>query len=173
MRIAFSGTHRTGKSTLLARVAELLPGHETVDEPYRLLEEEGAELAEEPSLEDFEAQLERSLTALEEADGADVLFDRCPFDILAYLLTHAEADAFDLDQVREPVHRAMATLDVVVFVPIEPHDRIPLASHESKALRRAVHDKLEELYDDYEGEVLRVEGDVEARARAVLMRART
>ena len=39
MRIAFSGAHRTGKSTLLAGVAERLPGYATVDEPYRLLDE--------------------------------------------------------------------------------------------------------------------------------------
>ena len=64
MRVAFSGTHRSGKSTLLEHVAERLPRYATVDEPYYLLEEEGYETAEEPSIQDFEAQLERSLSSL-------------------------------------------------------------------------------------------------------------
>lgn len=36
MRIAVSGSHRTGKSTLIAELAALLPGYSTVDEPYCL-----------------------------------------------------------------------------------------------------------------------------------------
>ena len=64
MRIAFSGSHRVGKSTLLEHVAIALPGHTVVDEPYYLLEEDGYEAAEHPTVEDFVAQLERSLVAL-------------------------------------------------------------------------------------------------------------
>lgn len=67
MRIAVSGSHRVGKTTLIQHVAERLPGYATVDEPYYLLEDEGYELAEQPSLEDFEAQLVRSLAALDDA----------------------------------------------------------------------------------------------------------
>src|ERR1041384_2990821 len=90
MRIAFSGSHRVGKTTLVERVAERLPQYETVDEPYYLLEEDGYEAAEVPTIEDFEAQLVRSFAALGEP-GRDVLFDRCPVDVLAYLLEHEDA----------------------------------------------------------------------------------
>src|SRR5688572_31487159 len=113
MRIAFSGTHRSGKSTLLEQVAERLPGHATVEEPYYLLEEEGYESAEEPSIPDFEAQLERSLSSLEEG-RANVLFDRCPADILAYLLAHDESASFDAGEWLERAGDAMRTLDLVV-----------------------------------------------------------
>ncbi len=65
MRVAFCGTHGVGKSTLLERVAEARPRYDTVDEPYQLLEEEGHEHADPPSLEDFEAQLERALVSVE------------------------------------------------------------------------------------------------------------
>jgi predicted ATPase len=41
MRIAFSGSHRVGKSTLVDRIAEALPTYTAVEEPYYLLEEEG------------------------------------------------------------------------------------------------------------------------------------
>jgi predicted ATPase len=173
MRIAFSGTHRTGKSTLLEQVAGLLPGYATVEEPYQLLEEEGYETAEEPSIEDFEAQLERSLLSLEEG-RADVLFDRCPADLLAYLLAHDDRDVFDLDQWRDRASEAMQTLDLVVFVPVESPDRIAVPSHEDRRHRMAVHEKLEALLlEDRIGgdvEILRVAGDVRSRTRQVMAR---
>src|SRR6185503_8497635 len=108
----------------------------------------------------------KSLSALEENDD-DVLFDRSPADIWAYLLAHADAGAFDADEWAERVTEAMRTLDLVVFVPIEHRDRIAVASHEDRDLRSAVHEKLLELLvDDTMGfgvEVLRVEGDVPSR----------
>jgi predicted ATPase len=170
LRIAFSGTHRSGKSTLIEHVAELLPRYTTVLEPYHLLEEEGYEVAEEPSIDDFEAQLEKSIASLEE-NGDDVLFDRCPVDILAYLVTHEDADSFDVDDWLDRIVDSMKTLDLVVFVPIEAVDRIALPSYENREQRRAVHEKLEELLvDDALGvgvEVLRVEGAVRRRVEQV------
>jgi predicted ATPase len=171
VRIAFSGSHRVGKTTLVESVKERLPGHATVDEPYHLLEEDGYEFAEQPSLEDFEAQLVRSLAALDDT-GRDVLFDRCPVDILAYLLEHDDATAFDPDawlaQIRDAVH----TLDLVVLVPIEEPDRIALPPHEDADHRRAVHDRLHDLLvDDALGsdvEVLTVAGDVRARTDQIM-----
>jgi len=173
MRIAFSGTHRSGKSTLLECVSELLPRYTSVDEPYYLLEEEGYESGKSPSIDDFEAQLEKSLSLLEE-DEANVLFDRSPADVLAYLLTHDDASAFDADEWRDRVGEAMATLDLVVFVPIEDPDRIAVPSHEDRDQRMAVHEKLEEMLLEnslsFDVEVLRVEGDLPDRVRQVMRR---
>jgi predicted ATPase len=173
VRIAFSGSHRVGKSTLLERVADALPRHTSVDEPYYLLEEEGYECSETPALEDFEAQLERSLAALEEGEP-NVLFDRCPADILAYLLAHDDAATFEPDEWLERAREAMQTLDLVVFVPIEEPDRIALPAHEDDAFRLAVHEKLHELLvDDTLGfgtDVLTVHGDVRARVDQVMAR---
>ena len=170
MRVAFSGTHRSGKSTLLDEIAGLLPHYATVDEPYHLLEEDGYEAAENPSIEDFEAQLERSLVSLEEA-GANVLFDRCPADILAYLLAHEDGAGFDVDEWLERVIKAMRTLDLVVFVPVESPDRIAVPAHEDRDLRIAVHDILEDLLLEerysFEVDVLRVRGNLQDRARQV------
>ena len=92
MRIAICGSHLVGKTTLAQALAGALPGHELVPEPYHLLEEEGYEFTEMPSVDDFERQLERSLSCLQES-GANALFDRCPLDILAYLSAHRDADA--------------------------------------------------------------------------------
>lgn len=70
MRIGVSGSHRLGKTSLAEALSAALPGHEFVPEPYYLLEEDGYECEEMPSVEDFERQLERSFQSLEEG-GAD------------------------------------------------------------------------------------------------------
>jgi len=176
MRIAISGSHRTGKSTLLAELSSRLPAYETVDEPYHSMEEEGYEFSHPPSLEDFAAQLERSLAELAQ-DGEDLLFDRCPLDFLAYIVAHEDADDFDFDEWLPRVERAVKTLDLVVFVPIEARDRITYArSDDVGASRALVDEKLRDLLleDPYELgiEVLEVEGELEARTRAVLRRVR-
>jgi hypothetical protein len=175
MRIAISGTHRAGKSTLLASIADLLPDHVAVDEPYHLMEEEGFEFAALPSLEEFEAQLDRSIACLEEGGGS-ALFDRCPADLLAYLLTHTDADAFDLDEWLPRVRAALQTLDLVVFVPIESPDRIVRPASEDPDGRREVDEKLREILledpFDLAIDVLEVSGDLPARVRMILDRVR-
>ena len=126
VRIAFSGAHRVGKTTLIERVAEALPGYALVPEPYHLLQEDGYDFADPPSAEDFEAQLERSIVELEEA-GECALLDRCPADLLAYLRVGDHDVNAQLERCRE----AIGLLDLVVLVPIEepteslcPHTRI-------------------------------------------------
>lgn len=175
MRIAVTGTHRVGKSTLLAELEERLPAYRVVDEPYHLLEEEGYAFASPPCLEDFLEQLRRSLELLEDAEDArDVLFDRCPLDFLGYLLTHEESDSFDLEEWLGRVRSTVQSLDLVVFVPIEERDRIPLPAHEAPELRAEVDEKLAWMLldDPFElgVEVLPVHGSTTARVTQVLER---
>lgn len=170
MKIAVAGSHRVGKSTLVEELAGSLPGYRTVDEPYHLLEEEGHELAEVPAVEDFELQLERSIECITEEQG-DVLFDRCPADIMAYLLTHDDADAFDPGEWLPRVRAAIELLDLIVYVPIEDPDRIPVARSDA-AWRARVDEQLRAiLLDDpwdLAPSVLEVNGAPRDRARQVL-----
>ena len=171
MRIAVSGTHFTGKTTLVEGLSQALPKYSVVEEPYRLLEEEGYEFVEMPSIEDFELQLERSIACLEENE-ANVIFDRCPADFLGYLLTYAEAKYFDLEKWRPRVQAAVETLDLIVFVPVEERDRIPVPSSEDAELRMEVDEKLKEiLLDDefdFDVDVLEVTGAPHERVQQVL-----
>jgi hypothetical protein len=114
-RIALAGAHETGKSTLAAELARALPGHPVVEEPYYELEAEGHLFAAPPTLEDFEAQLERSLRNVREERG-DVIFDRSPADYLAYMLAHRDAADADVSSWLPRVADAVATLDLTVFV---------------------------------------------------------
>jgi predicted ATPase len=171
MRIAISGTHFSGKSSLVQALSEALPQYTTVDEPYHLLQEEGYEFAELPSLEDFELQLERAIESLDET-LPDVIFDRCPADILGYLLSHVDAEAFHLEEWLPRVQTTIRKLDLVVFLPIEEPDRIVLPRSQDAAYRQRVDEKLREIIldniFDFEVEVLEVSGNPRTRVERVL-----
>jgi hypothetical protein len=174
VRIAVSGTHRAGKSTLIGDLAEALHGYRVVDEPYHLLEEEGFEFSDPPALEDWVEQLRRSVEELEGDNSSNLLLDRCPVDLLAYAFTYEDRDALDLDAWLPRVREALNTLDLVVFVPLERPDRIWLGPGEDPELRAAVDRELAELLlEDSLGlelEVMSVEGGRKERVAQVLRR---
>lgn len=167
MRIAVSGTHRVGKTSLIEALSARLPDHEVIEEPYLVLEEEGYELAHPPTLEDFEAQLRRSCVMTGEL-AADALVDRCPLDFVAYLRSLEEDYEPDVDALRE----AMEELDLVVFVGVESPDRIAVPAGEDRRLRADVDARLRALVlEDSLGlslHAIEVEGDLDARVAQVL-----
>jgi len=171
LRIAISGAHRIGKTILIEELSRSLPTYAVVEEPYYLLEEEGHEFLEMPSLDDFELQLERSIELL--GDGEDnQLFDRCPADFLGYLISHQDSHGFDLRRWLPRVRSAMQRLDLIVFVPVEVPDRFSPSEVEESELRRRVDEALREIVlEDRWGfgvEALAVAGTARERARQVL-----
>jgi hypothetical protein len=171
MKIAVSGSHQTGKTTLIDELAVSLPTFATIEEPYYQLEHEGHQFGAVPSLEDFEAQLDRSVESIGASPG-DVLFDRCPCDMLAYLVTHDESEWFDLDRWIPSVRAAMRQLDLVAYVPIEDPDPIGVAAPEYGVLRSRVDDELRAMVLDDPWSLgipaIEVMGSPEERARRVL-----
>jgi predicted ATPase len=166
MRIAISGTHRAGKTTLIEALAEHLPGYVRVAEPYHELVEDGYEFNHPPALEDFEAQLEWSIER--SGDGEkDILFDRCPLDMLAYIERHDDAESFDREEWLPRIREAVDTLDLIVYVPLEAH-----STRDDEAGRVAIDRALGDLLEDWGSDVLEVRGDTAARVQAVLARVR-
>ena len=80
MRIAVSGSHATGKSTLIAELAQQLNDFEVLDEPYYVLEEEGHLFEHPPGADDFEVLFRRSVEMLRASESSRILFDRSPAD---------------------------------------------------------------------------------------------
>lgn len=151
MRIAVCGTHTTGKSTLVAELANALPGHAVVPEPYEILEERGYAFSHPPTLEDYVLQLRQSLRSLRRS-SPNLIFERSPLDLVAYILASPDADRFDLEPWRAPMNRALRTLDLIVTLhpdPTQPPDLPP----EEASFRFAVDDVLRDLVNDDEFEL--------------------
>jgi hypothetical protein len=172
VKIAVSGAHRTGKTTLVEGLSDALPECVPVAEPYHLLEEEGHVFADVPAVEEFELQLDRSIEVL--LEPGDRVFDRCPVDVLAYLLTHPHAGAFDAEPWIPRVREAVGRLDVVAFVPVERPDRVEVADRDEAAWRRRVDEELRDilLADRWELGVDVVEATGTPRERVVQVLAR-
>ena len=168
MRVAFSGAHRTGKTTLVNAIADLVPSYGVIDEPYRVLEESGHEFSDPPGVEDYEQQLRTSVELISAAP-ADALLDRCPLDFVAYL--QAIDDDFVIDDWLDEIREAIARLDLIVVVTIEVPDRIAVPAHEDQRLRRRVDQRLQRLVLDdpfgFEAATLEVSGGLAERVHQV------
>jgi predicted ATPase len=145
VRIAVSGAHGTGKSTLIADLARNLPGYAVAEESYYALLAEGHLFPALPSREDYELMLERSCLTLIANDTPNLLLDRCPADYLGYLVASPGPLSEVLDRWFERVSAAMKTLDLVVFVPIEHPERIDPSAIDRPRLRRRADDALREI----------------------------
>jgi hypothetical protein len=173
VRIAISGSHATGKTTLVDDLASALNPITVVPEPFYEILSEGGLFSQPPSIEDYEVQLDRSIDVLQHTNAA-AIFDRCPADFLAYLATFGSDSAASIRRVFRSAADALSRLDLIVFVPIERPDRIQLDSAEGLRLRKRVDLRVREiLLDDIWGldlPVVEVRGTPEHRLKLVLQR---
>ena len=146
-RIAISGTHRIGKSTL---IEEFLRGHPEFfhePEPYEVLVEDyGEEFSAQPTADDYYRQLKFNIERLHRHQvGEKVIYERCPVDFLAYILALRDlktevVDVSFVDRVVEMVLDAIQHLDLIVFLPLEEAD-----NNESVKLRSAANSQFVDL----------------------------
>ena len=99
MRIAISGTHFIGKSTLIEDFIKKHPNYRCEIEPYYKLQDEKAmELSLAPSLDSLIEQLDYSIKQLNQCkNDRNVIFDRCPVDFIAYAMCATDQDAIDIN----------------------------------------------------------------------------
>jgi len=171
MKIAVSGAHWTGKTTLVEELHRELPDHVSMNEPYYLLEEEGHVFPEMSGVEDFELQLACSIEQITSSEK-NIIFDRCPADMLAYLKTHTDFEIFDLKTWLIKIQDAMQQLDLLVFVPVEEPDLITCPESENTGLRSRVDEELHDIILgnvwDFNLQVLEVNGTLSERLHQVL-----
>lgn len=134
MRIAISGTHGSGKSTLIDAFLLAHPAFAYEPEPYEALQEEFSDtFAAEPSADDFYQQLMFNTDRLRQYQPTnDVIYERCPVDFLAYLfalhdLRRATAAVQLLKPVISLVKEALPLLDLIIFLPLNPADQIAVS----------------------------------------------
>jgi len=147
MRIVVSGTHASGKSTLVSAFADAHPEFTVLPDPFEHIDA----AAERPGAETFAAQLAITARRLLATDDRPLIAERGPIDFLAYL------DALDVlgrgEYARElfdrgvlPTARAMATVDLLVLLPLDYGIRV--AREEDPLLRAATDDALRDLAED-------------------------
>jgi hypothetical protein len=174
MRIVVSGTHASGKSTLVSDFAIRHPEFSVLPDPFELVDEAW----DSPSAASFAAQLRLSATRLDPNESDEHLIaERGPIDFLAYLLALDDlmgtAISRDLlERSTDITREALTRIDVLVVLPLVAMDEIVMDADEHLALRQAMNDALLDLIDnpDVVGErteVVEITGDRNQRLAAL------
>ncbi len=177
MRVVVSGTHASGKSTLVSDLAMAL-GYAQLPDPFELIDDD----LEPAGVESFGQQLAVAAERLVDLPrGADVVAERGPIDYLAYLAALADlgrpsVGRDDLARLWATTAEAMAHVDLLVVLPLEVPDTIRVPDDEDPDLRAAMDAHLLDLCDDDEligavGRVVEVVGSPKQRLDQVLTAA--
>lgn len=174
MRIVVSGTHATGKSTLMSDFSLAHPEFAVLPDPFEFVDEAHGSGS-------LVAQLRISADRLLDPDlGGSVIAERGPLDFLAYLAALDDLDrsprAAELFRREAPLAaEAMAGVDLLVLLGLD--DGITVPEEEDPELREAMDEALRALTDDEEltgtARILELSGDPAARLAALEAALRT
>ncbi|WP_460796637.1 DEAD/DEAH box helicase family protein [Microbacterium sp. GXF0217] len=144
MRIAISGTHGTGKSSLIADFHARHPAFAVHGDPHT---GGGA------SVDSFVDQFQIAARRLQRMPStADTIMERCPLDFLAYLEAWVALGrpgaAGQIDDLAEHAAAAMESVDLLVLLPLTPADGILIPESEDLELREETDAALLRLSDD-------------------------
>jgi len=152
MRIAVSGTHFIGKSTLIEDFIKKHPEYQSEIEPYyKLQNKKSIELSLESSLDSLLEQLDYSIHQLNECKNEkNVIFDRCPVDFIAYAMCALDEDDIDVNdsEISERFPDIKATLnnlDLILFLPITKENSIDY-TEENPTYRKLADKCFKKLY---------------------------
>lgn len=142
-----SGTHASGKSTLISDFHAAHPEYTVLGDPF-----DDVESGAPSGAASFVAQLRVTVSRLREsARESSVISERGPVDFLAYLTALemlGRGDGALLSRARELVETSMADIDLIAVVPLGPRHAIAVPDDEDPELREAMGDALLEALDD-------------------------
>jgi predicted ATPase len=184
MRLAISGTHSMGKTTLLGDCARAFPDFECETEAYRSLRSFNPDLhiglgreADKHAMWILQGNLMGKL--LRHRKGDKVFFDRGPADMLAYSLYAWEERKTDLDAGFLQSLRDIACiysrefLDAILFIPMRPDYAIDFEDDGVRptddGYRERVDSHFKRLYKelDLQIPVLEIQGSRQERITAI------
>lgn len=142
-----SGTHASGKSTLISDFHAAHPEYAVLGDPFDDIESEAPTGAA-----SFVAQLRVTVSRLRESAGeSSVVSERGPIDFLAYLTALdalGRGDDTLLSRAQELAESSMAHIDLIAVVPLDARHPIDVPDDEDPELREAMADALLEALDD-------------------------
>ncbi|MEQ9692511.1 MAG: AAA family ATPase [Bauldia litoralis] len=149
--MAVTGTHGSGKTTLVEDFLDTHRHYEHAQEPYWDLAEQGVAFPDAPTIDGFTEQLEHSVRViLGSASEADMIFDRCPLDFIAYLEVLGEKEGVEWTpsgKLLARIEAALSTLDLIAWLPLSQPDEIRETIDYPK-LRQAVDTRLAGILRD-------------------------
>ena len=153
MRVAVSGSHATGKSTLIAAFLARRPEYVYEPEAYETLADAiDLTSSEGPTPEALRALLDFTVAEAASRDaGTSVIFERSPVDYLGYAAACRKASpdlAGFLDDAIPVVRASVRHLDLIVLLPASADGR----PGEDEHFRRRVDERLRRalIDDDYD-----------------------
>lgn len=154
MRVAVSGSHGTGKSTLIAAFLAKFPRYRHEPEAFEALADD-VELtsSEGPTADGLQALLDHTISMLTiHAPGSFVVFERSPVDYLAYAAASRSWPPGAVERFLEgsipDVRAGVRYLDLIVLLPVSSQGPPP-RSDEDPRFRKRVDDALRRaLIDD-------------------------
>ncbi len=167
MKIAVSGAHKVGKTTLIENLKESFPEYECKAEAYYELEETGFVFSDIPVYEDYIILLEHSIEQID-VNETNIIFDRCPADYLAYIQASNDSENLNIQSLYQRVRETMNEIDLLVFVPVEKPDLIVCPESELPELRHKVNEILNDWVRDFNSNVLEVTGSPSSRRDQVI-----
>lgn len=167
MKIAVSGAHKVGKTTLIENLKESFPEYECKAEAYYELEETGFVFSDIPVYEDYIILLEHSIEQID-VNETNIIFDRCPADYLAYIQASNDSENLNIQSLYQRVRETMNEIDLLVFVPVEKPDLIGCPESELPELRHKVNEILNDWVRDFNSNVLEVTGSPSSRRDQVI-----
>lgn len=159
MRIAVSGSHSTGKSTLIAAFIARRAHYTHEPEAYEELADQIAVSGSEgPDAEGLGTLLEHTMSVVaSHAPGAAVIFERSPIDYLAYAAATrsiSRSDRADFIRTYIPaVREAVRHLDLIAFLPVSSTGPVTARPHEDEGFRERVDEMLRRALIDDEYDV--------------------
>ena len=155
MRIAISGTHQIGKTTLINDFVKSHPEYEFKPEPYHILQDEhGIEFSQDPTMDCLLTQLDFSIDLLNKSGNSkNIIFDRCPVDFIAYAMyitdeEHTYVNDSIIAEKFPAIKEALENLDLIVFLPITKSYEMDDVHHEDIEYRQAIDRNFRKLYFD-------------------------
>jgi len=152
MRIAFSGTANTGKTTLIKDFLTVWPMYSTPSKTYRdIIAESSITHSKNVNKQGQEAILDFMVDSMQGKTADDhIAYDRCPLDNVIYSLWANEKASSDIDDAfiekcAKRVRESLKNLDIIFWIPYT--ERITIAQDNMRETDSVYIKEIDNLFE--------------------------